>query len=84
MKLEVCRKILGFTLKRMLKFGWFGFRDLVYLSMLMSVRYHPYFEANSRDHILLMSSIKLKSYLERDLGRLGRHLGYVNTEFLNF
>lgn len=29
-KLEVCRKILGFALTRMLKFG-FGYRDLVYL-----------------------------------------------------
>lgn len=84
MKLEVCRKILAFTLIRMLTFGWFGCRDLVNLSMLKSVRYHPYFEANSRDHILLMSSIKLKSYLERDLGKLNRHLGYVNMEFINF
>lgn len=41
--------------------------------MLVSVRYHLYFEENSRDYILLKGSVKLKSYLERDLGKLERH-----------
>lgn len=59
----------------------FGCRDLW---MLMSVRYHLYFVENSTDYIILMGSTKLKSYLERDLGKLERHRGYVNMEFLKF